>query len=77
MWPSYPGSGTIVLIRRLPTTLEFWHFGDSDEAGIETLRVLREKSARDIQPLHRERGRMPLEQEKLGRPTRPTWPFYG
>jgi hypothetical protein len=74
---SYPGSGTIALMRRLPTTLEFWHFGDSDEAGFEILRVLREKSERDIQPLHMERGRMPFEQESMGRPSRSTWPFYG
>ncbi|MBM3880834.1 MAG: hypothetical protein FJ387_14140 [Verrucomicrobia bacterium] len=74
---SYPGSATLALIGRLPTTLEFWHFGDSDEAGFEILRVLREKSQRDIQPLHMERGRMPFEQESLGRPSRSTWPFYG
>lgn len=74
---SFPGSGTIALMRRLPTTLEFWHFGDSDEAGFEILRGLREKSERDIQPLHMERGRMPFEQESMGRPSRSTWPFYG
>lgn len=73
---SYPGSGTLALMRRLPVTMEFWHFGDSDEAGFDILRVLRDKSGRDIQPLHMERGRIPFEQESLGRPTIPTWPFY-
>jgi len=73
---SYPGSGTLALMRRLPVTMEFWHFGDSDEAGFDILRVLRDKSGRDIQPLHMERGRIPFEQESLGRPTKPTWPFY-
>jgi DNA topoisomerase VI subunit A len=73
---SYPSSGTLALLRRLPATLEFWHFGDSDEAGFDILRVLRKKSGRAIRPLHMERGRIPFEQESLGRPTKPTWPFY-
>ena len=74
---SYPGSGTLALLRRLPATMEFWHFGDSDKAGFDILRVLREKSGRDLQPLHMQSGRVPFEQESLGRPTRSTWPFYG
>lgn len=41
---SYPGSGTLALLQRLPLTLEFWHFGDSDSAGFDILRILREKS---------------------------------
>ncbi len=73
---SYPGSGTLSLMRRLPADIEFWHFGDSDEAGFDILRVLRIKSGRDIQPLHMEPGRFPFEQESLGRPTRRNWPFY-
>ncbi len=73
---SYPGSGTLGLLRRLPPNLEFHHFGDSDEAGFDIVRVLREKSGRDIQPLHMERGRIPFEQESLGRPHQKTWPFY-
>ncbi len=73
---SYPGSGTLALLRRLPAALEFWHFGDSDEAGFEILRVLQEASDRDFQPLHMQRGRMPFEQESLGRPNQRTWPFY-
>jgi Wadjet protein JetD, C-terminal len=73
---SYPGSGTLALLRRLPSMMEFWHFGDSDAAGFEILRVLREKSARDFRPLHMQRDLIPWEQESLGRPTRKTWPFY-
>jgi len=73
---SYPGSGTLQLLRRLPSELEFWHFGDSDEAGFDILRILREKSGRDFQPLHMRMGRVPFEQESLGRPNRQQWPFY-
>ncbi len=72
---SFPGSGTLALLRRLPAALEFWHFGDTDEAGFDILRVLREKSGRDFQPLHMERGPIPFEQETLG-PPKPQWPFY-
>ena len=73
---SYPGSGTLGLVRRLPVNLEFWHFGDSDEAGFDILRDLREKSVRDFKLLHMEPGRVPFEQESLGRPHLNTWPFY-
>jgi hypothetical protein len=73
---SYPGSGTVALLRRLPPNVDFWHFGDSDEAGFEILRVLRNKSGRDFHPLHMQAGRIPFEQESLGSPTRLTWPFY-
>jgi Uncharacterized protein conserved in bacteria C-term(DUF2220) len=73
---SFPGSATVALIRALPATLEWWHFGDSDPAGFEILRVLREKTGRDFRPLHMEPGRVPYEQESLGRPRR-DWPFYG
>ena len=73
---SFPGSATVALIRALPATLEWWHFGDSDPAGFEILRVLREKTGRDFRPLHMEAGRVPYEQESLGRPRR-EWPFYG
>jgi len=73
---SYPSLGTLALIKRLPLSLEFWHFGDSDAAGFEILRVLREQSERDFQPLHMKVGRTPFEQEALGRPTRSNWPFY-
>lgn len=74
---SFPGSGTLRLLQRLPTQLEFWHFGDSDEAGFEILRNLREKSGREFRPLHMERGRVPFEQEAMGRPVSSRWPFYG
>ncbi|HET9184079.1 MAG TPA: Wadjet anti-phage system protein JetD domain-containing protein [Candidatus Angelobacter sp.] len=73
---SFPGSGTLALLRRLPESLEFWHFGDSDGAGFEILDVLRARTGRDLRPLHMQRGRIPAEQEALGRPTRRTWPFY-
>jgi len=73
---SFPGAATLEFLKRLPTRLEFWHFGDSDEAGFEILRVLTEKTGRLFQPLHMERGRVPFEQEALGRPTQPVWPFY-
>ena len=42
----------------------------------ERLRVLREKTGRHFRPLHMEAGRVPWEQEALGRP-RSVWPFYG
>lgn len=73
---SFPGSGTLALLRHLPSPMEFWHFGDSDAAGFEILRVLREKSRRDFRPLHMQPDRIPWEQESLGRPTRKTWPFW-
>lgn len=74
---SYPGSGTLRLLGRLPADVEFWHFGDSDEAGFDILRVLREKSGRDFRTLHMQVGRTPFEQESLGRPSLSRWPFYG
>jgi hypothetical protein len=74
---SFPGSGTVALLKRLPANIDCWHFGDSDEAGFEILRVLREKSGRNFQPLHMQAGGISFEQESLGRPTRKTWPFYG
>jgi hypothetical protein len=73
---SYPGSGTLTLLHRLPPQLEFWHFGDSDEAGFEIFRDLREKSGRNFQSLHMQQGRIPSEQESLGPPHYPRWPFY-
>ena len=73
---SFPGSGTLKLLQRLPADMEFWHFGDSDDAGFEILRVLRQKSGRDFKPLLMQRGRIPFEQESLGRPQLPSWPFY-
>lgn len=73
---SFPGSATTTLIQRCPSELEYWHFGDSDEAGFEILRVLREKTGRDFRPFLMEPGREPFEQESLGRPDMSIWPFY-
>jgi hypothetical protein len=73
---SFPGAGTLALLKRLPPHLEYWHFGDSDEAGFDILRVLREQSGRDFQPLQMQYGRVPFEQEALGRPSLSEWPFY-
>lgn len=73
---SYPGSGTLSLLNRLPSILEFWHFGDSDEAGFDILDNLRKKSGRDFKPLHMVRGKVPFEQEAMGRPNLSEWPFY-
>ena len=113
---SYPGSATLALLAKLPATLEFWHFGDSDPEGFDILRDLRTRCGRTFQslfmtwrpaaaapaldladrrlitrllelpamkPEHQalqqmlqagHKGR--FEQESLGRPTQPTWPFY-
>jgi hypothetical protein len=73
---SYPGSGTLALLRRMPAGLEFWHFGDSDDAGFDILRDLRAKSGWDFQPLHMKFNKTPFEQEALGKPTLPSWPYY-
>jgi hypothetical protein len=73
---SFPGAATLSLLQRCPTHLEFWHFGDSDEAGFEILRVLKEKSGHNIQPFQMQPGKIPFEQEALGRPDLPIWPFY-
>jgi hypothetical protein len=56
--------------------MEFWHFGDSDGPGFDILRVLRQKSGRSFGALHMQQGRIPFEQESLGRPARKDWPFY-
>ncbi len=49
---SYPGSGTLALLERLPRSLAFWHFGDSDPDGFEILRDLRERSGLPFRSLH-------------------------
>ena len=72
---SFPGSATLALLRCLPPTLEFHHFGDSDDAGFDILHDLRKRSGRDFQALHMARGRPNFEQESLGRP-KAEWPFY-
>lgn len=48
---SFPGSAALGLIKRLPSNLPFYHFGDSDPAGSDILRDLREKSGRNVSPL--------------------------
>ncbi len=49
---SYPGSATLAFLEKLPSTLEFWHFGDSDPEGFDILRDLRERSSRPFRALH-------------------------
>jgi DNA polymerase III delta prime subunit len=68
--------GRLPLLTRLPAGLEFWHFGDSDDAGFDILRVLQEKSGREFQPLHMQRGKIPFEQESMRRPKLKHWPFH-
>ncbi len=48
----YAGSGVIALLRRLPDAMEYWHFGDSDPAGFDILRDLRERTGRPFKALH-------------------------
>ena len=47
---SFPGSATRRLISLLPE-MTFLHFGDSDPAGFDILRDLREKTGRHFQPI--------------------------
>jgi hypothetical protein len=48
---SYPGSATLALLQKLPASMEFWHFGDSDPEGFDILRDLRIRSGRPFQSL--------------------------
>ena len=48
---SFPGAATRLLLERLPVDLEFLHFGDSDPAGFDVLRDLREKTGRNFRPV--------------------------
>jgi hypothetical protein len=48
---SFPGAATRLLFERLPADLECRHFGDSDPAGFDVLRDLREKTGRDFRPV--------------------------
>ena len=48
---SFPGAATRLLFERLPADLECRHFGDSDPAGFDVLRDLREKTGREFRPL--------------------------
>ena len=47
---SFPGSAVRRLIARLPE-MDFLHFGDSDPAGFDILRDLREKTGRNFSPI--------------------------
>src|SRR5262249_6787669 len=38
--------------RRLPESVQLWHFGDTDPEGFDILRDLRERTERPIQSLH-------------------------
>ena len=49
---SFPGSSVLRLYEKLPASLEFWHFGDTDPAGFDILRDLRTRIAKSILPLH-------------------------
>jgi len=49
---SYPGSATVAFLQKLTSTLEFWHFGDTDPEGFDILRDLRERSGRSFRALH-------------------------
>lgn len=48
---SFPGAATRLLFDRLPVDLECRHFGDSDPAGFDVLRDLREKTGREFRPV--------------------------
>jgi len=48
---SFPGAAARLLFRRLPVGLCCHHFGDSDPAGFDILRDLREKTGRDFRPV--------------------------
>lgn len=66
---SYASSATLALLRRLPADCECWHFGDSDPAGFDILRDLRERSERkfcSLQMAYRKASNAP----KLKRPDR-------
>lgn len=47
---SFPGSAVRRLISRLPE-MDFLHFGDTDPAGFDILRDLREKTGKDFRPV--------------------------
>lgn len=48
---SYAGSAVRQMMRLLPRKMTFFHFGDSDPAGADIWRDLREKTGREIRPL--------------------------
>lgn len=48
---SYAGSAALHLLKQLPDHLPCYHFGDSDPAGSDILRDLRDRTGRTIAPL--------------------------
>ena len=44
----YANSATVAFLQRLPSTVQCWHFGDSDPAGFDILRDLRDRTRRVI-----------------------------
>jgi hypothetical protein len=48
---SYAGSAALRLLQGLPEEIRLFHFGDSDPAGSDILRDLRQRSGRNIEPL--------------------------
>ena len=66
---SYPNAATLALLRKLPRTLEFLHFGDSDPAGFDILRELRETSGHPVRSegmdFHPSASGKPLTAEEL------------
>lgn len=49
---SFPGRAVVALLRSLPADTAMHHFGDTDPAGFDILRDLRERTGRTIAPLH-------------------------
>lgn len=49
---SYPNRAVLALLARLPSDIPVHHFGDTDPAGFDILRDLRERSQRSIQAWH-------------------------
>lgn len=47
---SYPGAATRTLVQKLPPSLPRYHFGDTDPAGFDILRDLREKTGLPVLP---------------------------
>jgi hypothetical protein len=55
VWSSFPNAATVALLRRLHAThpaLEFFHHGDTDPAGFDILRDLRQQSGIPIHSHH-------------------------
>lgn len=48
---SYPGAATLALLRKLPRTMDLLHSGDTDPAGFDILRDLRQSTGLPIRSL--------------------------